>query len=105
MSSEGPKILQLILDEVRSIRSKVEKSDERLDSIDITLVRQEANLQEHMKRSDLLERRAERIETDIKPLEKHMLMVNGALKFLGIFGTIVAILVGLFEIAQFFFKI
>ncbi len=97
MSNEGPKILNLILDEVKSIRVKVDKSDERLDSIDITLVRQNATLEEHVRRTELLEDKTNQLSDDLKPVEKHVAMVTGALKLLGIVGTIVAIIVGIVE--------
>lgn len=103
MSDEGPRILELILDEVKSIRTKVDKSDERLDSIDLTLVRQEATLVEHVRRSDLLEKKTDLIELDLKPLQSHVIMVNGVFKFLGLLATIVAIIVGIIEVVKTFF--
>lgn len=100
MSDEGPRILELILDEVKNVRAKVENSDARLDSIDVTLVKQNATLEEHVRRSDLLERKTDQLAEDMKPLEKHVTMVNGGLKLLGIIGTIVAIIVGIFELVK-----
>lgn len=97
MSDEGPRILNLILDEVKSIRIKVDKSDERLDLIDVTLVKQNATLEEHVRRSELMEERAEKIELEIEPLKKRAAQMDGVLKFLGITGTVIAIVVGLIE--------
>jgi len=66
--------------------------DKRLDSIEKVIITQEINLKEHMKRSDHLEEMVKIIKNDdLKPLEKHVNMVEGVFKFLGL----VALLVGL----------
>jgi len=93
MSNEGPKILELILDEVKSIRVKADESDNRLNSIDVTLAKQNISLDNHIKRTELLEHRME-------PVEKHVLMINGFFKILGIVGTIVAIAVSIFQLLK-----
>lgn len=93
MSNEGPKILELILDEVKTIRAKADEADKRLDSIDVTLAKQHISLENHIKRTELLEHRME-------PVEKHVIAINGFFKILGIVGTIVAIAVGIFQLLQ-----
>ncbi len=91
MSDEGPRILELILDEVKTIRVKAYESDNRLNSIDVTLAKQSISLDNHIKRTEMLEHRME-------PVEKHVLMLNGFFKILGLLGTIVAIAVGIFQL-------
>ncbi len=59
------------------IESKIDKLDSRIDTIDITLAGQHVSLKTHIKRSDLLEAKME-------PVEKHVAMVNGALKLLSL---------------------
>lgn len=73
--------------------------DTRLDNIEKILVVQETNLQIHMKRSDNLEKLVQTLqEKDIQPLRKHVNMVEGALKFIGLFGLAVSIFVSLFKL-------
>lgn len=67
------------------ILAKLDKLDDRLDSVDKTLVKQEANLGEHMRRTALL-------EEDLKPIKKHVGHVEGGLKLLGILSLILGIL-------------
>lgn len=55
---------------------KLDKLDDRLDSMDKTLVKQEVNLKEHMRRTALL-------EDELKPVKKHVSHVEGAFKLLG----------------------
>jgi len=58
--------------------------DKRVDSIDITLARQEVSLAEHIRRTNILEEKLE-------PVEKHVTMLNGVMKFLGISALIAGI--------------
>lgn len=72
------------------------ESEKRLDKIEKVLVKQEANLQEHMKRSDHLEEMVTTMKKDdIDPVKKHVNMIEGVFKFLGIFGLVVSIVGGL----------
>ena len=63
---------------------KIDKLDSRLDHVDITLIKQEAQLAEHIRRTNILEQKLE-------PVEKHVTMVNGVLKFIGLLAVIAGI--------------
>jgi archaellum component FlaC len=70
---------------------KVEKLDRRLDNVDKTLIKQEGNLEKHILRTDLAERNIEmvrtevrKVESDLAPVKKHVVQVEGALKLLGL---------------------
>jgi hypothetical protein len=59
--------------------------DSSLHAIDKTLIKQEENLKEHMRRTELL-------EADLKPIKKHVSMIQGAgslIVFISIIGGIV----------------
>ena len=88
---------------IKSIESKIDNQhsevDSRLDAIEKVMLVQEANLQEHMKRSDNLERLINNLEEkEIKPLVKHVSMVQGALKLLGILSVLISIFGGFFKL-------
>lgn len=55
---------------VDKIDQKLQGVENRLDSMDKTLVKQEANLEAHMKRSDLLEESQGNLENAVKPILK-----------------------------------
>lgn len=64
---------------------------DKLDRMESTLVKQEINLarlttsvEEHVKRSNLL-------EAALQPIEKHVAMVQGAVKLISILGVLAAI--------------
>ena len=64
------------MDDSNRIYKILEKMDSRLDNVDITLAKQQVSLDEHIRRTELL-------ETKVEPIQKHVNMVDGALKFIG----------------------
>lgn len=66
------------------IENKLDDTNEHLSAIDKTLAAQHVSLVEHIKRSDMLEKK-------LAPVEKHVAMVEGALKLIGVLATIAAI--------------
>ena len=72
------------------IIEKLEVLDTRLDCIDKTLVKQESNLSEHMRRTDLLEKK-------IDPIEQHVHQLKGIAKFIGFLISLSAVALALYE--------
>lgn len=84
----------------KMIIEKLEKLDSRIDNIDITLAKQSvilenqhASLEVHIKRTDLL-------EAKLEPVEKHVDMVAGALKLIGLIGAMIGIITGLLKLVS-----
>lgn len=88
-----------VIDKLEKLDEKMDKKfdrvEERLDSMDKTLVKQEENLKEHMRRTELAERSIEKMDTDLKPIKKHVDMLQGVFKFIGLIATVVGIIAGL----------
>lgn len=80
------------------IEDKIDKLGERLGSIDSTLASQHEQLVYHIKRTDLL-------ETTLKPIERHVMMVHGALKLLGILALVGGIFEGMYALVELLGKI
>lgn len=74
-------------DQLDRLEEKIDKLSDKTASIDVTLARQAVTLEEHVRRSTLLEIRME-------PVEKHVTMVQGALKLLAGLGTLAGLLKG-----------
>lgn len=68
-------------DELQYIRAKVDRMDERLDSIDKTLTLNTQSLVEHVKRTNILEQKLE-------PVERHVALVNATAKVLSVLFSI-----------------
>jgi hypothetical protein len=66
------------------IEEKIDRLDERLDSVDKTMIRQNTELTEHIRRTENLENR-------VDPLEKYVWMALGAIALIGFLGTVFAV--------------
>jgi hypothetical protein len=70
------------------IHLKLDVLNARLDSIDKTLVRNAADIEYHIVRSDRNEQLIEMVRLEMKPLKERFVMVNGGLRlFAGITGV------------------
>lgn len=67
------------------IETKIDDIGDHLASIDVTLSGQHISLRDHIRRTAIL-------EAQIKPIEKHVAMMNGALKFIGVLALIAGII-------------
>jgi chromosome segregation ATPase len=86
----------------------MDKLNEKLDSIErevveikLILVKQEENIRHHIRRTDLAEESLKELREQIKPIEKHVQHVEGALKLLGGISVFAAFLVAILEIIKF----
>lgn len=77
------------------IFEKLEKLDERLNSIDKTLERNTVSLEFHVMRTNQNEKLIEALKADLVPVEKHVQYMHGAFKLLGVI-TLVAGLLKMF---------
>lgn len=66
------------------MEDKIDKVIEKISSIDKTLVKQSVILDEHVKRSTQLENRMD-------PVETHVKMINGVIKFILLVSAIAGI--------------
>ena len=74
-------------EDIQRIEAKLDKVTDRLSNIDSTLAAQHVSIAEHIRRTNLL-------ENDLKPVKRHVTMVEGVLKFLGA----LAMIAGLIEV-------
>jgi len=65
------------------IEYKVDKLDTRLDSVDVTLARQEVHLEEHIRRTRLLEGRQEKFEANMATIGEYVAQGRGIKAMIG----------------------
>lgn len=70
-----------------AVEEKLDKITEHLSSIDVTLAVNTASLVEHVKRTNLL-------EAELKPVSKHVVMMESAFKIIGVVGSAAAFILG-----------
>lgn len=71
------------------------KIDERLDKVDQKLAVVDANLGEHMRRTELAEKNHEMLRRDFEPVKIHVAVVGALGKIIAVIGALVAIGVGI----------
>lgn len=73
---------------MRELMDKLDKMQEDISDIKTTMAVNTSSLETHIHRTDLAEIRITEQEDRIKPLEKHMSFVKGAIWAIGATGTI-----------------
>ena len=78
--------------DMQRLEAKLDKLDERLDSVDLILVRNTGSLEEHMRRRQLAEEAIDILRRELKPVQTHVARVDGGLKLLGILSVVLAVI-------------
>lgn len=73
------------------IEEKLDKVVDSISDINVTLAKQSVILDEHVKRTNLL-------EAKVEPIQRHVTMVNGVVKFIGLIGIFIGIIEGFLKI-------
>lgn len=94
--------MKLVVTQLQRIEGKVDKLDERMDSAEKVAIKQEANLELHMKRSDLLEQSQSKLEDYVKPILKAYTVAWGIVKIVGGAAVVVGMIVGIIKIIEHF---
>lgn len=89
MNNKNNPALKLIVTHLDRIESKVDKLDDRLDSSEKVQIKHEANLAEHMRRSEMLERSQKDLESVVKPVLKAYTITFGLVKLIVAVGTVI----------------
>ena len=71
------------------LKMLLERLDQRLDNVDITLARLTVSVEEHVKRTNLLEKQIEKTNDEIKPIQAHVAFMGAVAKMGSILGAIV----------------
>ena len=78
-------------EKIDKVDDKVDKLNEKLASIDKTLAINTESLVEHMRRTNL-------IEAELKPVSKHVTLMESAFKVVGVIGSILVFFAGIIKI-------
>lgn len=93
---------EAVIEAIRRLQDKVsenhDSTQKELGHVNVTLVKQEENLRQHMYRTELAEKRLEHIESDLEPIKNILSGAKGVLAVVGAVATLVGIVVAVFEI-------
>jgi chromosome segregation ATPase len=83
---------------LEKLDEKLDKVEERLSAIDITLAKNTQSLDEHIRRTELAEEAIIIIKDELKPIQKHVTQVHTVLQAIGFISILVSIVVGIVKI-------
>lgn len=78
------------------LEAKLDDTNDHLHKIDITLTAQHISLKEHVKRTNDL-------QTIVLHVNRHVTMVEGVFKFLGISAALATVVVSVFQLGRWWF--
>ena len=78
----------------------LDKIGDDLSSMKITIAKQEENLKEHIRRTELAEENLEMLRGEIQPLKEHVIAINSILKGIGVVSVIIGSAAGFFQISK-----
>ena len=84
---------ELVYKLLEKLESKFDAMQEKIDAITEKVVENSAVLEEHQRRSLANEKMVEMLKEEVKPIQRHVIMVDGVLKFIGF----MALLLGMGE--------
>lgn len=84
------------------ILEKLDKIDDRLNTVDVTLAKQHEQLAHHIHRTNLLEEVVEKLRADVKPVQAHVQRIDGGLKLVGFVAVLLGILASVLKVVEFF---
>lgn len=76
---------------LQEISKSIERLDNNVDSINMTLARQEVHLAEHIRRTELLEEEMKPVRDHVNRVNALMLLLGGILALLGAVKTVIEI--------------
>jgi archaellum component FlaC len=85
-------------DQLDKIEAKVEKIEDSISNIDITLAKQAKDLEHHIYRTSLAEENIELLRTELQPVKKHVALVDAGLKLVGALASATAFVLGVIKI-------
>lgn len=82
------------------IDAKVDKIQEAIGEINVTLAVNTKSLQDHMERTALNEEALQILKSELKPVHEHVLKVNYTITVIGVVGAIIGFCYTVYQIIQ-----
>lgn len=82
-------------EELKEVNAKLDILQAHGSNVDVTLARQAKDIEHHIRRTDLLQERAEQLAADLKPVAEHVQRVRSVAWFVGGTLGVIATLVGI----------
>jgi hypothetical protein len=83
---------------IQKIAAQLDKVAEDISEMKVIQAKQEVSLSDHIRRTELLEEGQEKVFSELKPIQRHVDQVSGALKFVGLLSLVIGIIAGIIAI-------
>lgn len=83
---------------IDKIETKVDRLDQRLDSLDTTSIKQAKDLESHIYRTELAEENIALLREQVTPVKTHVDRVEFAFKAIGFLTTITGVVTGMLKL-------
>jgi molecular chaperone DnaK (HSP70) len=80
------------------IEAKVDIIEEKISSIDVTLIKQAKDLEHHIYRTELAEQNLKLIRQEMVPVKKHVALMDASLKVIGAVASVVTFVIGIIKV-------
>lgn len=80
------------------LEEKIDRISSKIEIINVTLAKQEENIKEHIRRTDIVEANLELLRSEFRPVQKQAIKAEGIIKFISVCAVIITIGVGIIEI-------
>ena len=78
----------------------LDKISEDISDLKVTSAKQEENIKEHIRRTELAEENLTLLRQEIEPLKQHVVAINSVLKIIGLISIVIGSAAGFFEIVS-----
>ena len=86
-----------VKEELKKIDTKIDKIEDHLGKIDVTLAKQHEQLALHIYRTSLAETNINMLREEIKPVKRHVALVDAGLKILGALSAVAGFALGVYR--------
>ena len=76
----------------------LDKIQEDILDLKVTSAKQEENLKEHIRRTEIAEENISILRKEVEPIKQHVSTMNGVLRVIGFASVVVGTIAGLFQI-------
>jgi molecular chaperone DnaK (HSP70) len=87
-----------VKNQLDKIEAKVDIIEEKISSIDVTLIKQAKDLEHHIYRTELAEQNLELIRQEMVPVKKHVALMDASLKVIGAVASVVTFVIGIIKV-------
>lgn len=94
------RVSELTDERLERLEEKADKTLNQISNINVTLAEQHKQLEYHIYRTTLVEEHLKVLETELKPVQKHVTHMNGVLKLIGVLASLAGIGKLILEVTQ-----